>query len=59
MELIVPGGVEDCFDRLAPMFGAAVAPPRDVLARVAAEYGIEFAFDTVGEICRRFNLTPW
>ena len=38
MELIVPGGVEDCFERLAPMLSAGVAPPRAVLARVAAEY---------------------
>ena len=59
MELIVPGGIEDCFARLTPMLSATVAPPRDVLARVAAEYGIEFDFDSVAAICRRFNLTPW
>ena len=41
------------------MLSAGVAPPRAVLARVAAEYGIEFDFESVDEICRRFNLTPW
>jgi quercetin dioxygenase-like cupin family protein len=59
VELIVPGGFEECFDRLAPMLNATVPPPREVVARVAAEYGIEFDFDGVGEICRRFGLTAW
>lgn len=59
LELIVPGGVEECLGRLAPMLGASVAPPREVLRRVAAEYGIEFDFDSVAVLCRRFDLIGW
>jgi mannose-6-phosphate isomerase-like protein (cupin superfamily) len=59
IELIMPAGLEDCFERLAPMLSGAAPPGREAILRVAAEYGIEFDFASVGRICRRFGLSPW
>ena len=58
IELIVPGGFEECVERLAPMLNG---PERshESMARIAAEYGIEFDFEGVRRLCERFNLTPW
>lgn len=57
IELILPGGLECYFERLSPMLGAAVPPDADVIERTAAEYGIEFDFASVPEICQRFGVT--
>ena len=59
IELILPAGLEQCFERLAPMLSGAVPPSREAMVRAAAEYGIEFDFDSVGHLCRRFGLSPW
>ena len=59
IELIVPGGFEECVERLAPMLSGPERPSHDAMAQVAAEYGIEFDFDGVQRLCERFNLRPW
>ena len=59
VELIMPAGLEDCFERLAPMLSGPVPPSREAISHAAAEYGIEFDFASVGRICRRFGLSPW
>ena len=41
------------------MLSAPVRPSHETLARIAAEYGIEFDFDGVPQLCERFNLRPW
>jgi hypothetical protein len=32
---------------------------QESMARIAAEYGIEFDFAGVQGLCERFNLMPW
>ena len=59
IELIVPGGFEECVERLAPMLNAPVGRSHEAMATIAAEYGIEFDFDGVQRLCERFNLKPW
>ena len=59
IELIVPGGFEECVERLSPMLSGPERPSHDAMARVAAEYGIEFDFEGVQRLCERFNLRPW
>jgi mannose-6-phosphate isomerase-like protein (cupin superfamily) len=59
IELIVPGGFEECVERLAPMLNAPVGRSHEAMAKIAAEYGIEFDFDGVQRLCERFNLKPW
>lgn len=58
IELIVPGGFEECVERLAPMLSGH-GRSHETMAQVAAEYGIEFDFDGVQRLCERFNLKPW
>lgn len=57
IEIIVPGGFEGYVERLSWMLGGPVPPDRTVLARTAAEYGIEFDFDAVPALCRRHGVT--
>lgn len=57
IEIIVPGGFEGYVERLSWMLGGARPPERGALERTAAEYGIEFDFDSVAGLCRRHALT--
>ena len=57
VELIVPGGFEGYFARLSPMLVAAGAPDPAAIARLAAEYGIEFDFESVPGLCERYGLS--
>ena len=59
IELIVPGGFEECVERLAPMLTGPDRRSHETMARIASEYGIEFDFDGVVQLCERFNLRPW
>jgi hypothetical protein len=57
MELIVPGGLELLVERLAPMVRAGAAFDLAAIEQVGAEYGVEFDFDSVPAICRKFGVT--
>ena len=55
MEIIVPGGFEGCLDRLAEALADSSQP--SVVARIGAEYGVEFDFASVAALCRQFRVT--
>jgi mannose-6-phosphate isomerase-like protein (cupin superfamily) len=57
VELIIPGGLEDYLERLSPMLNTAAPPSREVIARTASEYGMEFDFDSAADLRRRFDVT--
>ena len=57
IELIVPGGFEGYFARLSPMLAVAGAPDPAAIQSLAAEYGIEFDFESVPMLCARHGLT--
>lgn len=57
IELILPGGFEGYFARLSPMLTAAGGADPAAIAALATEYGIEFDFASVPDVCRRFGLT--
>jgi mannose-6-phosphate isomerase-like protein (cupin superfamily) len=57
IELILPGGFDGYFERLAPMLRAAGGPDPAAIQRLAAEYGIEFDFDSVPRLCDEHGLT--
>ena len=56
MELLVPGGFEGCLERLAEAIRAREADVSTV-ERVGAEYGVQFDFASVPEICKHFGVT--
>ena len=57
IELLIPGGFEQYFERLSPLLQAAGgADPRSI-AMLADEYGIEFDFEQTPTLCSRFGLT--
>lgn len=55
MELLVPGGFEGCLERLAD----AIAARADLSAveRIGVEYGVQFDFASVPELCKHFGVT--
>lgn len=57
MELIVPGGLEALVDQLALFVRAGATADADAIERAAAEYGVEFDFESVQEICSKFGVT--
>jgi mannose-6-phosphate isomerase-like protein (cupin superfamily) len=57
IELIIPGGFDGYFARLSPLLQAAGTPDFAAIQSLAAEYGIEFDFDSVPRVCERFGLT--
>jgi quercetin dioxygenase-like cupin family protein len=57
IELLIPGGFDGYFRRLSPLLTAAGAPDPTAIQSLADEYGIEFDFESVPEVCRRFGLT--
>jgi quercetin dioxygenase-like cupin family protein len=57
IELIIPGGFDGYFARLSPLLQAAGAPDPAAIQSLAAEYGIEFDFESVPKVCARFGLT--
>ena len=61
MELIVPGGFEACIERLGEAMAARTSPAVSALERIGAEYGVEFDFHSVRDVCRQFgvSLTGW
>jgi quercetin dioxygenase-like cupin family protein len=57
IELILPGGFEGYFARLSPLLTAAGTADPAAIESLAAEYGIEFDFDSVPELCAKLGLT--
>jgi mannose-6-phosphate isomerase-like protein (cupin superfamily) len=57
IELLIPGGVDEYFQQISSMLQAASAPDPAVVRRMAAEYGIEFDFESVPSLCNRFGVT--
>jgi len=58
IELLLPGGFEDYFARLAPLLKAAGDQPDPAaIESLAVEFGIEFDFESVPDICEKFGLT--
>jgi quercetin dioxygenase-like cupin family protein len=57
IELLLPGGFEGYFERLSPLLQAAGEPDPAAILGLAEQYGIEFDFEAVPEICARFGLT--
>jgi quercetin dioxygenase-like cupin family protein len=57
IELIIPGGFDGYFARLSPLLQAAGEPDFGAIQSLAAEYGIEFDFESVPKVCERFGLT--
>jgi quercetin dioxygenase-like cupin family protein len=57
IELLLPGGFERYFERLSPMLRAAGGADPQAIGALADEFGIEFDFASVPEVCRRFGLT--
>ena len=55
-ELLVPAGVEGYFDRLSRLFASDEAPDADQVQLLADEYGLQFDFQSVAALCRRFGL---
>lgn len=56
IELLLPGGFERCFERLSPLLKGGRPLDRPAIQHLAEEYGIEFDFDSVPELCTRFGL---
>jgi len=57
IELLLPGGFEGYFERLSPLLSAAGGPDPAAIQSLAGEYGIEFDFDSVPELCERLGLS--
>jgi quercetin dioxygenase-like cupin family protein len=55
MELLVPGGFEGCLERLAEALAARVEVGS--LERIGAEYGVEFDFASVSDLCQHFGVS--
>ena len=56
IELLIPGGIDSYFTRLSQLLSARRAPTAGELQHLAAEYGIEFDFDSVAPLCEQFGL---
>lgn len=57
IELLLPGGFDGYFARLSPLLGAAGGPDPEAIQSLAGEYGIEFDFDSVPELCAKLGLS--
>jgi quercetin dioxygenase-like cupin family protein len=57
MELLVPGGFEGCLERLAEAMAARSPVEVGTIERIGAEYGVEFDFAGVPNLCQHFGVT--
>jgi quercetin dioxygenase-like cupin family protein len=57
IELLIPGEADVFFQRLSALMAGGTTGNDHAVRRLAAEYGIEFNFDSVAGLCRRFGLT--
>jgi hypothetical protein len=56
IELLLPGGFDRYFERLSPLLTKAGTADPEAIASLAEEFGIEFDFDSVPELCQRLSL---
>ena len=56
IELLVPGGFENYFQRMSPLLSAPGGPDIDAISALADEFGVEFDFTSVPSVCERFGL---
>jgi mannose-6-phosphate isomerase-like protein (cupin superfamily) len=57
IELLLPGGFDKYFERLSPLLTAAGTADQEAIQSLADEFGLEFDFDSVPELCERLGLT--
>ena len=57
IELLIPGGFDGYFARLSPLLMAAGGADPAAIESLAEEYGIDFDFTSVPDLCARFGLT--
>ena len=58
LELISPGGFEQYFADLAPLFAGDGPPDFAAIAAVQAHYELTMDVDSIGPLVERFGLTP-
>jgi len=62
LEIISPGGFEAYFAELPGVIGAAASQGEQAIgaavAELAARYGLEFDFESVGRLCEEHGLVP-
>jgi mannose-6-phosphate isomerase-like protein (cupin superfamily) len=58
LELISPGGFEQYFADLAPLFAGDGPPDFAAIAAVQAHYELTMDVDSIGLLVERFGLTP-
>jgi mannose-6-phosphate isomerase-like protein (cupin superfamily) len=58
LELISPGGFEQYFADLAPLFAGDGPPDFAAIAAVQAHYELTMDVDSIGSLVERFGLTP-
>jgi hypothetical protein len=57
IELLIPGGFDAYFQWLSALLTSGEPPNQAAIQTLAAEYGLEFDFESVAELCERFDLT--
>lgn len=56
LEIISPAGFEGYFRRVVAQFGEGDRPDPDEVAAVAAEYGLEFDFESIPRLMEEYGL---
>jgi mannose-6-phosphate isomerase-like protein (cupin superfamily) len=56
LEIIAPAGFEEFFRKLSRAGGAGKDVGPEQLVELAAQYGLEFDFESIGMLCSRFAL---
>ena len=57
IEILIPGGIDAYFEQLSGLLHAPGGHNRAAIERLAIEYGIEFDFDGLPTLCKRFDVT--
>jgi mannose-6-phosphate isomerase-like protein (cupin superfamily) len=57
IELLIPGGLDAYFQWLSTLLHASQPPNRAAIETLAAEYGLDFDFESVPALCKEFELT--
>jgi mannose-6-phosphate isomerase-like protein (cupin superfamily) len=56
VELLIPGGLDAYFQWLSTLLYAGQPPNQAAIQTLAAEYGLDFDFDSVPALCQEFGL---
>jgi quercetin dioxygenase-like cupin family protein len=57
VELLIPGGFDAYFQWLSALLVSGQPPNQAAIQTLAAEYGLDFDFDSVPKLCEQFGLT--